>query len=453
MGLGFMGMLQAQTYPTTSWRDEADTSWYNDDQTEFDISTAEELAGLSQLVEEGNDFEDITINLTADIDLDGHLWEPIGFDNDAPFSGIVQGNGHLISNLWITGLNRSFIGLFGQTVAASFYDINLDTAHIDDIGTDSGALVANMYTYGLMDNCHAYNIDMTVLGVNIGGLNGGALTESTITNCSFSGSVTGINQVGGLSGNIWDKSTISNSYVEGEVHGEYIVGGLVGFGTMAFGPDRESILKNSYNRASVEASDPVGMVGGVYGYAQAAVHIENVYSTGTVEGQDFVGAFVGKAEQVEIENSYFDRESSQLDNAVGGNTGDFDIEAKSTDEMTTQAMADALNNDDPDGPWAFDEIVNDAYPYLGDNFLGIEKPIAEELKLELYPTTVKQNFTIDSDAELKTYAIYNLSGQLVKRGDLHIGENHLQVTALESGVYLVQIHAAEGTFTKRIIKN
>src|SRR5690625_5571366 len=81
-----IGNLEAQDFPEDSWRDEADTSWFDEELDEFDIATAEELAGLSQLVEQGRTFQDTVFNIIADIDLDGKLWEPIGFDNDTPRS-------------------------------------------------------------------------------------------------------------------------------------------------------------------------------------------------------------------------------------------------------------------------------------------------------------------------------------------------------------------------------
>lgn len=443
----------AQTYPTDSWREYADSSWYNETDTEFDIATAEELAGLSELVEDGNDFEDKTINLISDIDLDGFLWEPIGYNHLHFFSGTVQGNNHTVSNLWITGLNRDFLGLFGQTVGAKFYDLKLDTANIDDIGSDSGSLVANMFTNGVMENCHAVNIDIKVLGPNIGGLNGGVLTDSYIKNSSFSGRVEGVNQVGGLSGNVWDKSQVLNSFSEGEVHGEYIVGGLIGFGTMAFGANREVTIENSYSRSDVYATDPFGSVGGIYGWAQTSVEIKNVYSTGKVEGLQNVGAFAGQIGGVLIENSYFDVESSELTEPFGTNQGpDQDVEGLTTNEMTNSAFADTLNEGTTDNPWVQDPEINDGYPHLGQT-LSIGDFIVNNLEVKIYPSTVDQEFKIHSSTELSSYNIYNILGQLVGTGKLSQGEEHtVSASNLKPGVHIVEIQSATQKISKKIIK-
>lgn len=450
--VGLSATLTAQTYPTSSWADHADTSWYNDDQDSFDIASAEELAGLSELVENGNDFQGKTLNITADIDLDQHLWEPIGFDNDIPFSGTVMGNNHVISNLWITGLQRDFIGLFGQSVGASFSDINLDTAHIDDTGDSSGALVANMYTNCSMDNCHAYNIDITVLGVNIGGLNGSVLTDSYIKNSSFQGSVTGINQVGGLTGQVWDNSSLSNSYVEGSVNGDYIVGGLLGFATMAFGPDRESTVENCYSRADVTGTDPFGAIGGVYGFAQSSVIINNVYATGSINGEGPIGGFAGKVGGIVVGNDYFDTETSGLDNAIGEGPADLDIEGKTTAEMTTQDFTDVLNLGDAEGPWAYNPEFNDGYPYLGENFLGTSNFVKESLEVMVYPTTVNQEFHIRSKTVLKAYKLYSMTGKLIGQGKLNAQENTIQAGNLNPGMYILEIQGFTNKVTKKFIK-
>lgn len=444
--------MLAQDFPETSWRDLADTSWYNESDTEFDISSAEELAGLSLLVEEGDNFENKTIHIVADIDLDGNIWEPIGYGNDNPFSGTVYGNDHIISNLLITGLNRDFLGLFGQTGNASFYDIIVDGAHIDDIGGDSAVLVANMFTNGLIQNCHVKNADITMAGGSIGGLNGGALTDSYIKNSSFSGNVTGENQVGGLSSQVWDQGGVSESWSEGTVTGDYIVGGLIGFGTMTFVPDRNVVIENSYSRSEVTALSEVGMVGGLYGAAQSNVIIKNSYSTGLVTGQNAVGGVIGSAGAVEVENVYFDTETSGTDVAVGEMQGpaDLDIEAMTAEEMTTPDFAVLLNAEQEDKPWKQEEGQNDNYPFLGNGDMGVDKN--ESLQVMLYPTVVEHDFTIQSDVNLRAYEIYSLQGRLVRVGNLNAGENNISAAQLSSGIYLVKVYGDQKSTTKKIIK-
>lgn len=48
------------------WDGTADTSWFQGDLDYYEISTAEQLAGFAQLVNEGNSFKNVTICLTND---------------------------------------------------------------------------------------------------------------------------------------------------------------------------------------------------------------------------------------------------------------------------------------------------------------------------------------------------------------------------------------------------
>lgn len=193
--------MQAQTYPTTEWSDLADTSWFDADLDEFSITTPEALAGLAELVNEGNTFEGKTITIDEAIDLDGNLWTPIGDAIAIPFSGTVEGNENTISNLWIDLPSQSVAGLFGQVTGGTLSDITIDTSNIVAADT-AGTLVGNISTGSSIDNCHAKNVDVSSIGENTGGLVGGLLTDSSIANSSSSGDVVGVNQIGGLAGTV-----------------------------------------------------------------------------------------------------------------------------------------------------------------------------------------------------------------------------------------------------------
>ena len=66
-----------------NWDGTADISWYTDHETdtEYHFTTAEQLAGLAQLVNDKTasvSFEGKTIYLDNDLDLSGCQWTPIG---------------------------------------------------------------------------------------------------------------------------------------------------------------------------------------------------------------------------------------------------------------------------------------------------------------------------------------------------------------------------------------
>ena len=124
------------------WDGTVDTSWYdpNVPQKEYAISSAPQLAGLAQLVNQGNSLEGTTIRLHSDLDLAGHNWIPIGNQLEAEegkmaavFSGTFEGNGHIISNLTIGSQSSPYegscAGLFGS-VNGHISNLSLENASI-----------------------------------------------------------------------------------------------------------------------------------------------------------------------------------------------------------------------------------------------------------------------------------------------------------------------------------
>lgn len=177
--------------PDCDWHDEfyyedieklADTSIY-DGLGEYHITTAEQLAGLTKLVNEGYSFEGEDIYLDADLDLKGYQWVPIGWyypaDNgylwhDFPFDGRFHGENHVIYNLRINEPQHSDIGLFGRT---------LSSFSVSDLGLVDCEIIGD-YCVGafLGDNINPGNYGMTncfATGTVKGNISAGALVGSS----------------------------------------------------------------------------------------------------------------------------------------------------------------------------------------------------------------------------------------------------------------------------------
>ncbi|MCD7766573.1 MAG: hypothetical protein LUH53_08705 [Lachnospiraceae bacterium] len=135
----------------------ADTSWYNDTDTSFTITTASQLAGLASLVNAGtDDFSGKTIMLGNNINLNSEEWTPIGstiYYSYYPFSGTFDGNGYTVSGLYISNSSEKQ-GLFGYI---------------------SGATVKNLTVSGSVSSYRS-----------VGGVVGYA-TNSTVIDCANSG--------------------------------------------------------------------------------------------------------------------------------------------------------------------------------------------------------------------------------------------------------------------------
>ena len=110
----------------TIWDGTSDTSWYQNGKTDFCIFTSAQLAGLSELVNAGNDFSGTTIRLENDLFMnsapfgrsESNQWVPIGASENgtAVFNGTFDGQCHTIYNMLVPsdGLSGGVFGTIGE---------------------------------------------------------------------------------------------------------------------------------------------------------------------------------------------------------------------------------------------------------------------------------------------------------------------------------------------------
>ena len=450
--LCFTAKIYAQDPPTTMWADVATTDWYNDNDTEFTVSTAEEFAGLSVLVAGGNDFSGKTLLINADIDLGANLWTPIGVDNTLPFSGSVDGGGYTISNLFINMPDEDYVGLFGQCTNTTLSNFNLVNVYLRAKDT-AGSLAGNFSINSNMTDCHATGVDVVTTSYNIGGLVGGLISDSHMLRCSSEGSVIGVNQVGGLVGSPWDLTSITECYSTGTVSASYLAGGLIGFSTFAFAPNRNNTINNCYSRCDVSVS--TGRVGGLVGGTDAALFIYNSYSTGTATGPELDGGFLGAVGNVTTTNTYWDTETSDHENAIGGWLGtenEFNISAEITSVMKTDAMVDSLNQNQDIQPWTIDPEINDGYPILASSITSVSSIKIANVEVSIYPTLVDQHITVESAERLVSYSLYDISGKVILQGSLSGNTATIGTQLVASGAYILLVNTDKGAAAQKLIK-
>ena len=195
-------------YPSVpaKWDGTADTSWYNDTDTEFALNKVEQLAGLAELVDAGNTFEGKTIKLSSDLDLyavdengEQICFEPIGsYRNDSEFKGTFDGQGYTISNMsqntWALDNGWEYkdlgLGLFGKVRDADIKNLNMDGASISGESGMIGIVAAAAY-----GNCTFENITVTNSKANdyqyyAGGVVGWASGNHTYKNITVDASTT-----------------------------------------------------------------------------------------------------------------------------------------------------------------------------------------------------------------------------------------------------------------------
>ncbi|OQB14907.1 MAG: Immunoglobulin A1 protease precursor [Firmicutes bacterium ADurb.Bin193] len=245
--LAVMVMITGATFETTfltasASEGEPDTSWYYDaialdsSETEFEISTPDQLAGLAQLVNDGTDnFYGKFITLTADIDLSdygenwsyGKGWMPIGMLG-IPFRGFFEGNNHTISGLYISDNNLDLAGLFGYINCGTVKNLRLIDVNVDANSLVGGVAGRVSGADNELSNCY---VTGTVNGYeSVGGIVGYVTSESSsIINCYTAVNVRGSSYIGGVSGAVTGGNIIV-CYATGSVIGSAdYVGGITGW--------------------------------------------------------------------------------------------------------------------------------------------------------------------------------------------------------------------------------
>lgn len=228
----------------------------------YTVTSADGLMNIAKLVNGGK--TDINITLTADIDLTGKNWTPIGTSFSNKYTGTFDGGGHTIKGLTVT-TNDQFVGLFGSIgYAGTVKNVMMEDVQITSNPSSGFAGGVAGYSDGTIENC---SVSGSVSGtVYVGGVVG-AQWEGSITGCSSSATVKGMVYVGGVVGQPNGNTiTLTACYATGNVIIEIAPkkniagGGLVGM-----------------NAGSILACYATG----------------NVTSTGSSTGQVHIGGLLG----------------------------------------------------------------------------------------------------------------------------------------------------------------
>ena len=256
-----------------TWDGTADTSWYDENKTEFHLQTAEQLAGMAKLVNDNTaNFKDKTVYLDNDLDLGGHEWISIGNGANTAwgsFQGIFDGQSHVVYNLYShEGLksenkdnnnNLYRNGLFGAIYNATVQNLGIENADIvipmNDTSTYGKGILVDWMTHSTIKNCYTTGsiTGGSYIEKYIGGLAGFLNGNNSISQCYSTAAITGnydgeyyAEQEGGLEPmDCWDslggivgasytgQVTISDCWFGGEIVVNSIqapVGGIIGFG-------------------------------------------------------------------------------------------------------------------------------------------------------------------------------------------------------------------------------
>ncbi len=162
---------------------------------------------------------------TADINLNDHLWQPIG-NSSNNFNGTYDGGLYEIINARINSQVEYNVGLFGTTSNAQINNISLNKANISASSTVGGIVGCPMT--GTISNCRVISSKINATNNYAGGIAGNGTT--TIANCSvLSSNISAKSYSGGIMGqssvSIKDcsviNSTITATSNAGTIFGTY----------------------------------------------------------------------------------------------------------------------------------------------------------------------------------------------------------------------------------------
>ena len=292
---------------STNWIELADTTWYNENDATFTIDTAEELAGLAKLVNEGNDFSKKTIKLGANIDLDGKEWTPIG-TSSSPFGGTLDGGNNTISNFTVIG--TGYLGLFGKTNGATVKDLTLSDVSVtgtsDRVGTLAGQTVGTTLSNVTISGAIVTSTVFSYGNAYAGGLTGEGYTGK-IENCVVDDLtlITNGAFVGGISGQGY--AAINNCIVKNSsISTEYWkIGGIIG----QLNEGKFTFEGNQVLDTTIASTSASGSVGGIIGFSNygSKTLTDNIVKGVTLSSPTGAGGLIGSVSSQNNDNFSFNK--------------------------------------------------------------------------------------------------------------------------------------------------
>lgn len=284
----------------------------------YQIGTAEELAWLAaEINNSSNNSQSYSAVLTADIDLGYRPWTPIGcyvdWQNNHPYRGVFDGQGHTVSGLYVTALSNGYAGLFGYTSGSTtiknltvegeirLEDVSTTAKHIGGIVGEANAKLERCVSRVRISAAGFGTRDTCAVGGIAGKLSG------AMTDCRFEGSIDITCKrggayisggVGGLAGN-----AAGGALTRCVNTGAITVDKGTGVGGIAGITSREVTFTQCANTGHISndttaviggADKPKGGTGGILGVGKSGnVSISLCYNTGTVSGTTIVGGILG----------------------------------------------------------------------------------------------------------------------------------------------------------------
>lgn len=274
---------------------------------------------------------------------------PIGIDS--AFSGTYDGNGYVIDSMYQYLENSTMTGLalFSLISGATIKNLKITNAIISSYYYTTSILIANA-SNSTINNC---TVSGTVYGrIDVtGGLIGRSI-NSIISNCHSTATVSGGNGTGGLIGT-FSKGSLEKSSCMAQVKGVMETGGLVG--NVGSG----SVIRNCFHQGTVRGNYSAGAL---FGVIFSNVTVKHCYNSGLTLDEsmyDTSGLFGNwDTTGTVLESIHWDATVAHLPKSYQGSNNP----GNTTSEMYQQATYTGW---DFDSVWTIEEGVG--YPQLRQN--------------------------------------------------------------------------------------
>ncbi len=299
-------------------------------------------------------------NLGSDGEPRGFI--PIGRYRVSSFTGSFNGGGYTLSNLYINA--GGYVGMFGVADGAVIRSLTLK-----DFSINASSNVGGLIGYAdSTEISNVIAIGEVIGGSNTGGIVGAVGYSSSLRNCYFQGKVMGEENVGGVIGN-GGPSVINNIFAHAQIIPMILEGGenIIRGGGLA-GKLSNGTLSNSHFIGTIGGEKSIGGITGfLTEYNDGVMKIENSYASAVVDAvEEPQGGFIGKVIEGTVVSSFFDITTYGSSEGVGETSGSkpFDVTGVATG---TFASKNTFTGWDFENTWeiaTISSIDTNPRPYL-----------------------------------------------------------------------------------------
>ncbi|MDR3478840.1 MAG: hypothetical protein P4M14_12520, partial [Gammaproteobacteria bacterium] len=297
--------------------------------------------------------------------------------SDTDFTGILNGNGHSIDNLYINNSFGSSIGFFGSINGA---------AQINNVFFSNANVTTNA------------NVNAGIVGGLISG-------TSTVTGVFTSGQITNTaGTAAGFFGQTSGRTPITNSANFANVTAAGFAGGFVGYSRVD--------LTNVYNTGTI-TSTTGNYAGGLVGYENASnsATFQNAYNSGQVISTGSKGAILGGGQSLNLltfTNLYYDNSvATNQANGIGTGTVNGSATPESFAQMATAGTFTGWNiaistNATPNTNAVWFLVPNSTRPILISEEFYNNNPLAitDAHQLQLMSANLAGNYILANNIDM-----------------------------------------------------